>query len=316
MIYILKGSDEYFLRQKLNEIRKKHVNIVHYDGFSKTFRVRDMLESCQSLNIFSDEILIEVRDPFFLTDKETEETEKLTKGLLEYCAHPFYECDLLFYTLEDRFNGKLRIYKEIASNAEVITCNGLDNKNFCPFARKMIREKGLSMRSDAESVLISLVRCDAMLLEKNLEVLSLYPETITRDVVYMLCTESEDTDNFELINAITAKDLNSAIRAERKIMKNETSVLPLLSSLGTQLRYLYYIAYLSEQGNRFHDIVRVTGHKDFRVQKAFEALEHLKMDEIMSLLKKLSDLNILIRSDSSMKETDRVEMFLISLVNA
>lgn len=313
MIYIIKGQDAYLIREKVKEIENSRNDVIRYDGSAKTFSIEEMLESCLMPSLFSSTSIVEVKDPFFFIRKE--ETPAI-KRLLDYCAHPVYECDLLFYTLDERFNERLKTYKDITKNAQVFSLNGYDKNAFPDYARREVSKRGLHLKREAFDALLEAVRLDTGLFQQSLDVLCLYPGELTREAVEALATESDDLDSFQLINAITDKNLSLAIYNERKILNTSNSVLPLISLLAGQLRYLYFIGYLSSKGNSLNDIIEMTHHHQYRISNALKTLRRLSMKEIMSLLKKLNDLDIRIKSDSSIPEKERFELFLVELVNA
>ena len=136
MIYVIDGKEEYFIKEKINEIIKdKNAEIVKFDGSDKNFSIDEMLEACESNSLFSNETVVLVNQPYFLNKKiEDKELERL----YQYIDNPIYETDLIFYTYEDNFNSKLKAYKTILGNAQHIKLDGLDYKNFNKLTDKVV----------------------------------------------------------------------------------------------------------------------------------------------------------------------------------
>ena len=312
MIYIIQGQEPCFIQDKINEITlKSQGEKTYFDGSDKNFSIDELLEACEGNSLFSQGSLVLVKDPYFFVRKAD---EKLIAPLMNYVSHPLYDTDLIFYTYEDNFNGKLKTYKDISKNAQVITLNSLDYKNFSTYVRTRINEEKLNMNADCAYYLNTICKRNATLLNQNLQILKLYPGKIDNKVISKLCTASDDNDSFELINAITARDVSKAVSIERRLLSETDSVLSVIGLLANQLRFLYQIAYYQSIGKNRKEIMDLTGVQEYRLSKAIETLQVLKKEEIISLLSKLSDLDLQCKSDSSIPGATRFEMFMLEFL--
>lgn len=312
MIYIIHGQEEYFIRKKINSIHKdNNAEIIRYDGMDKAFSLDEMLESCLSYSLFADKRIILVDQPFFLISKTDD--AKLDQ-LYEYIKHPLMEVELVFYTYNNNFNTRLKAYKTVSSNAQVIACNSYDKRNFINYVRQRVSEEKLSMNNNCLMLLNDLCRCNATLLNRNIEILKLYPEKIDEEAIRRLCTADEDIDGFEMINAFTSKDVSKALELERKLLLQNDSIFAVIGLLAGQLRFLYYVSYLEAQGNRKNRIAEITGANEYRIVKALETLESLKRDQILRLLYELSELERTCKVNDSVDDTTRFELFILDLL--
>ena len=312
MIYIIQGQEQCFIKDKLKEITSSSDSeVVYFDGSDKNFSIGALLEACEGNSLFSQGSIVLVDQPFFLIRKSD---EKQLQPLLDYISKPLYDTQLVFYTYLDNFSSKLKVYKTIAKNAQVITLNSLDYKNFNNYVRSRLNEEKVDISSDAVYQLNSICKRNATLLNQNIEILKLYPGKIDLKAVNKLCTASDENDSFELINALTAKDVSKAIYLERKMMTANDSILSVIGLLANQLRFLYQIAYLSSKGKNRKQILDETGVNEYRLNKAFESLRNLRKEQIISLLAKLSDLDISCKSDSSLPDASRFELFILEFL--
>ena len=312
MIYIIQGQEQCFIKDKLKEITSSSESeVVYFDGSDKNFSIGALLEACEGNSLFSQGSIVLVDQPFFLIRKSD---EKQLQPLLDYISKPLYDTQLVFYTYLDNFSTKLKVYKAIAKNAQVITLNSLDYKNFNNYVRSRLNEEKVDISSDAAYQLNSICKRNATLLNQNIEILKLYPGKIDLKAVNKLCTASDENDSFELINALTAKDVSKAIYLERKMMTANDSILSVIGLLANQLRFLYQIAYLSSKDKNRKQILDETGVNEYRLNKAFESLRNLRKEQIISLLAKLSDLDISCKSDSSLPDASRFELFILEFL--
>ena len=312
MNYIIFGEEELFVKNKLNEIIKSQVGeVFNFDGNSKTFNINDVINSCLSSNIFNDKNIIVVKDPPFLIKKFE---ENLLDSLNNYINNPVFETDLIFYTLENKFNSKLKEFKLICKNAQVIECNSYDYKNFNTYVNQQINYNNLDIDNDAAYLLNTICKRNASLLSQNIDVLKNYPEHIDSNVINKLCTVSDDNDSFELINSIVNKDISKTIHLERKLINEKDSIFSVIGLLASQLRFLYQIAYYKSINKSDRQVLELINCNEYRYKKAIDTLRNLKLDQILKLLNDLSSLDIKCKLDNSISDVSRFEIYILNLL--
>lgn len=312
MIYLIHGQEEYFIREKIRELSDPSVgDIIRLDGSDRDFSIDAMIDACEGNSLFSQRSVVLVNQPFFLIKKTD---DRILDRFYRYLQDPLYETDLIFYTYENNFNSKLKAYKKTAENAQVLTFNSYDQKTFSTYARQCISKEQLNISSDAINRLILLCRRDATLFHQNLEVLKLYPERLDADTVEKLCTKSHENDTFDMINALTGNDVSATISAFRKLTVQSDSIVPAMHVLANQLRFLYHIAWLQSQGKRKNEIQEITYANEYRLKMALQTLNNITMEQIVRLLYRLSQLDLKLKSDSSIPENLRFELFLMELI--
>lgn len=311
MIYIIQGEEPLFIRNKLKEIENNsNGEPIKIDGTSKNFNYLDILDACNTNSLFSECSLVEVIDPPFLIHKTDENN---IRELLDYCANPNYDTDLIFYTLDNNFNSKLKTYKTISENAEVIKYNSLDYNNFNNYVISEVKRANLDISNDAINELNGICKRSASLLAQNIEILINYPEKITIEVINKLCNSSDENISFDFVNALTNKDISKAIEIERMMFTGNDSISPVIGLIASQLRYLYELAYYYAIGKKQSEIIEITKSNEYRLKKSLPIANKLGTDKIIELLSKLSNLDIKCKSDDSIKDQSRLELFIIEL---
>ena len=312
MIYIIEGEEEVFIKHKIREIcNQTNSEILKFDGNSKDFDINKLLESLSSNSLFSDRNTILVKDAPFLCKKFE---DKQLEQIVDYINNPYFENDLIFYTLENKHNGKLKMYKAISKNANVIEMNSYDYKQFATFVNQQVNRAKLDISKDALYLLNTICKRNATLLIKNIEVLSNYPGKITIDVVEKLCTASDDNDSFEMINSLTNKDISKTISLERKMINENDSVISVIGLLSSQLRFLYQLSYLVNHGKKKNEIIDITKCSEGRYIKSLDTLRKLSQLEIVYLLNELSKIDIECKTNNSVSDITRFEMFILNLL--
>lgn len=308
MIYIIKGSEACFIEDKVKEISLDSSNVIKF--LEDDFTIEELLEACQSNSLFAVKTCVLVKDPFFLCKKVD---DKKIESLMEYIHHPIYDTDLVLYSLDNTINTKLKVYKEISENADVMEFDSFDYKNFNNYVNSRIKQANLKLSKEALYLLTSICKKDATLFNANLAILSLYPDAIDESVIKKLCTSSDDNISFDLINAIVNKNVSKAISIERKLLKENDS-LSIINILASQLRNLYTISYMLEKGNKNSDIMKELNFNEYRFKMALETLNKLTKKEIIAMLYELSNLDYLYKSDNSISDVSRFEFFILSLL--
>ena len=312
MIYIIEGEEELFIRNKIDEIiNKEDSEIIKFDGNSKDFDINEVFDACLSNSLFSSKTIVLVKDAPFLMKKNDESELKIIEN---YINNPLYETDLVLYTYENKHNSKLKAYKTISKNAEVLVYNNYDYKNFPSYVRQQINLNKLDINNDAIVLLESICKRNATLLQKNIEILNNYPDKITSEVVSALCSGIDNLDSFEIINALTSKNISLTISLERKMLKQNDSIMTVIGLLSNQLRFLYDISFLQTSGFNRNQIIEKTNCNEYRLKMAQNTLRKLDCRQIISLLNSLSKLDIDCKNDNSISDQSRFELFILNML--
>lgn len=312
MIYIIEGEEELFIKNKIEEICKKDDSeIIKLDGNNKDFSIQNLLNFCLGNSLFAQKTVVLVKDAPFLVKKYE---DNQLEPLLHYVNNPVNETDLVFYSFENKLNGKLKAYKAISKNAEVCKFDSYDYKNFSTLVNQYVNKYKLIINNDAIYALNTICKRNATLLNQNIQILSNYPGLITTDVISKLCTASDDNNAFDLINAITAKDISKAILIERKMINDNDSIMSIIGLLASQLRFLYQLSYFNSIGKNRNEIIEITNCSEIRYKMSLDTLRNLKQKQIIELLYELSKLDIKCKTDNSISDVSRFELFILELL--
>lgn len=311
MIYIIEGEEEIFIKNKINELCNQDCEIIKIDGNSKDFSLDFLINSSYGNSLFANETVVLVKDAPFLIKKYD---EKQLDKLINYINNPIFETDLIFYTYENKHNGKLKAYKAISKNANIIELNSYDYKNFNTYVNQLVNFNKLNINNDAIYMLNNICKRNATLLNQNISILKNYPDIITTEVIKKLCTSSDDNDAFEMINALTNKDISKVITIERRMLKTNDSIISIAGLLASQLRFLYQLSYLIKSNKTKSEIIDITKCSEGRYKNSLQTLKKLSMSEIIMLLNELSNFDIKCKNDNSMNDNSRFEIFVLDLL--
>lgn len=314
MIYVIKGDEPYLIRKKIAEIlnSNKDSEVIRFNGLDASFSIHEVINACRSINLFVSKVVVLVKDAPFLYKKASDEEFSILK---EYVTNPTFETDLIFYSLEGNISEKLKTTKELIKNAQLLKLDKLKKNDFFGYAKNMINQAKLNIDKDAIDYLINNSNFDLNLLSSNIKVLSLYPEKINKEALVKLISLPDEEEPFNLINALTNKDISKSIEYVNKILKYDDNILGLISMIASQLRFLYSVYYFDSIGYSTNDIMNTLKvRNDYRIIKARETLRNISKEDILSLLSKLSDLDYKCKTNSDIDDKTKLELLIVSLI--
>lgn len=314
MIYIFEGEEPVLINQNISKLieKNKNFNLIRYDGKSKEFDLDEVFNNWINVDLFGNNSLIIVNDPPFLLRKEENKT---LDDFLEYSKHQDNENILVLYTLNGSFKKVLKSYKTISSNAKVVNYEKLKRNDFYNAAITLLKDNDLILDKQSLNTLIQASNSSLSDLKLNVDVLKLYPEKITNDVVSNLLSVPVNYDSFDLINAICNKDVSKSDKLIKEMLKDNDSIIGMISLLSGQLRFLYLLSSYLDDGETPESISSNYGYNLYRVKKAIETLSKLKKNDILRLLNLLCDLDIKVKSQSYLSQKTLFELFILELIN-
>lgn len=313
MIYILNGDEEYLIEKKINDIlnENKDSEILRFNGLDKTFEVKTLLEILNNVGLFANRKLILIKDPYFFIKKSDDNFDELIK----YCTNPFFENDLVFYTLENTFNEKLKLFKDIIKNAQHIKYSKLKKNDFYNECCSILNKKNIKLKRELLNMLIDSCNNSLKIFSLNVDLIELYPDELTLEVLENLLISDNNDNVYQLINALTNKNISLSFRLIKKYLAYDNNINGLVSLLGSQLRFLYEVSYYSSNSLSINEIMdKVNTSSRYRIEKAFETLRFLKSKEILILLNKLSDLDYTLKNNYDLDSELQFELFVVGLL--
>lgn len=295
-IYVLMGEEPFFMDQITDLLLETVVDEAERD-FNQTVLYGADVSAAQVLNaarrfpMMSDRQLVVVREAQMIRDIET---------LAHYVKKPLMQTVLVinykYKTLDRR--------KMLASAAEA---NGIlfDSKKIADYKMpgyisNLMQERHIAIDPKAIQMLSDFLGSNLIRLHKELDKLSLLlpenaPKRITPELIEHNIGISKEYNNFELLKAISTKDILKANRIIQYFEKNPKGN-PLLVTLAVLFNYFanllicYYAKDRSEQGlmnalglrNSFQVRDYVTGMRHYSAMKVFNLISDIRTTDARS----------------------------------
>jgi len=299
MILFLYGPDTYRSRQKLNEIIE-HYKKIHKSGLNLKFfegeelNFEDFKDEFQQTSMFKEKKLVVLTNFFsnlvfkerFL--KEGKNFVNSADIILFYEKNPIPEKDSLFHFLIK--NAKSQEFKLLA---------GQKLKNW---VKKEFLNFGIEISQEALEKLISFVGNDLWQMSNEIKKLVAYrtghnqvttvtkvcPE-IKREDVELLVKPKIETDIFQTINAIAARNKKMALKLLKAHLEKGDSPFYLFSMINFQFRNLLIIKDLMERNLSPYSLNHL---HPYLIKKSIPLLEKFSFSELKKIYQKIFQLDL------------------------
>jgi DNA polymerase-3 subunit delta len=175
------------------------------------------------------------------------------EAFAEYLGRVPSSTDLVFLEAELPPKGPiLRAIEKLAASgqAEVVLDQPLDERGAVELLRSAAQQLSVKIDGDAATALVGALGPDRRALEREVEKLALYAGeggTVTMAAVRELVPSADESDIFQLVDAIGARNATRAIRAWRNRLRSGDDAHRILAMVARQVRMLIQAGDLGRQ---------------------------------------------------------------------
>jgi len=233
MIILLYGEDTYRQKEKLGEIMEEHkqkhksgLNLRYLEGKSISFD--DLRNEMLGISMFKEKKLVVVLDPL--------SNSKLKEDLLEK-GEAFVASDNVLLLVEQakilKADKLLKFLEKKGKIQEFELLTGAKLKNW---VKKEIEEKGGTINEAALEKLIEYVSSDLWRMENEVLKLVNYSKSISEKSIDLLVHPSHETNIFDTVDAIAAKNKRKAMDLIKSHIEKGESAIYILAMIASQIR--------------------------------------------------------------------------------
>lgn len=309
-IYLISGESYLLVDEKIEEIVKDSKNITTFDLAENS--LEDVIVEAGYVSMFMEEKYIIVKNAnFFGTDKIKEEDNEL---LLNYLEHPIPESVIIF-VCNTKLDSRKKITKVIKDKYSLITISNLKYYEIESRVMEFFKKQGFNTDMDTVKYIVAngLNNYDIVMME--VQKLLLYystPGMISLEDVNHIVSKPINTNNFLFVDAIVDNDLEKSLDLlqDLKVMKVEPTVL--FSLIARDYRIMLQIRTLLEEGKREYAIMSELGLQDWQLDKYLKTIFPYKIKELESILVKLANIDLDIKSGKIDKYV-ALELFILDI---
>ncbi len=111
-------------------------------------------------------------------------------------------------------------------------------------------------------------------------------ETITREVVRLLCSQSREEDIFDMVDAAGQRDSRKALGLLRALLQDQP-IQYIFTMLARQIRLLIIAKEVMDEGGGEKDVITACGVAPFLARKLIEQARRFSMNELSAIFRKL-----------------------------
>jgi len=310
-LYLFFGPDEFMMESVISRIRKEYIpesardfNLeICYGGETSA---SEIVNKAQTIPFMSKNRLIIVR--------RTEEfkADQLDR-FLSYLDNPVSSTCLIF--LSSKTDFKRNFYKKFRSAGLSVDFKELKSNQIAPWIRRMAKELGLNIGSQACVYLQNMV---------GDRLRDLYSELIKLQIRYgnsevgekeirELAIHGRTYNIFELMDALSVKDKGKALSVLNRFLEEEdkkSAPLQIIGMLNRQIGMLWKTKAIMENGGKSEDVASKLGLMPFSAGNFMKQSKHWSIEELEK------GISLLYRADRLLKLGSRPGPVLEGLILA
>ena len=335
MNYLLTGKESFNLKKRKNQLLEKLVgkeNLLSVSVFRgyEDVDIDEVIDDCNMIPFLSDNKVVVLENPKFLAVKSKEEAKEdeivdLEKEDRDFVRQKVDVDKLIEYLKKPNETTTLIIIYDALEtpNKKFITMltpylkhekfDLLSEEQFKQLIIKDLKDRNISIEKKALNELIERLPNSIENWQRELEKLTLYPKTITEDVVKSLVSRPLEDDAFELTNALFSGDLSKALIVFKDLTVNRIEVFSLIGLISASLRMMSQVLMLSEMGKRDDEIASILDISSGRLYYIKKDIKNRSCQDILKVLNDLSELDQNIKSGIIDGQTG-LELFIIKTI--
>ncbi len=286
-IYLVTGDESLLVQEACDQIR----HAATQEGCSERelhhtdagFHWDTLINSANSLSLFSDKKLIEIRV------HNGKPGDQGSKAIVEYCDNAEEDNTLLLVLPKiDKRSQNSKWYKAIDAKGAIVTIWPISPQQLPHWIEQRLQKKGLTATPDAIEILCAKIEGNLLAAVQEIEKLKLLVENQHIDAQTMAdaVTDSARYDVFSLVDKAISSDSRAAITHLHGLRGEGTEPTLILWALSREIRVLTLMKESMENGKSFDFAAKQAGVWDKRKSLIQHALFRLHLKHLHMLIRK------------------------------
>lgn len=308
--YLLETTDFTALKTEIDKIIKseKFTDALTSTYDAKELQLENALEDLDTYGFLSDKKVIIINN---IDGINQEDEEKNLKHLYKYLENP--NPDNLLIITASKLNNTLKVTKELKKKMKYSSVE-INPENFIKNELK-----DYTLESGVIKLLVEYCKNDITKIENeckklktyNFETKKISKSDIEELVIEKLGDEQELTFSFS--RSLAEKNKKEALRKYKELLDYQIEPIAIVGLLASQIRIIYQVKTLSNQNLSPYDIAKMLGEKsDYRVKKTKELIRYYSEQELLDLMKTLSDMDIQMKT-TDIDPNSLIELFILNI---
>ena len=316
-IYIISGDETLLVQECCDTIREhcrqqqfSEREVLHVES---GFDWQQLLSSANSLSLFSERKLIELRLP---TGKPGDAG---SKALVQYAANASPDNVLLIICNKlESATTRSKWYKAIESAGAAIQVWPVNVGQLPRWIGNRLSRIGLKASADAIALLSSRVEGNLLAAAQEIDKLRLYTQSdiVDADTVLSVVADSARYDVFGLVDRALQGDVNASLKMLRGLKAEGMQIPVILWAISRELRTLNLCAEHIQQGNGIERVLQNHRVWDKRKPLIKRALQRLNCKKLRNLLTLASRIDQSAKGMDNNNSWDQLDVLIVRLAGA
>ncbi len=289
--YLFYGEDKAVLNKEIDNLKKSlsinEDDIIYYD----IENIYDIIEEAQTISMFSPNKFIIIDCVSYLSDKKENKNINLLEDYFEHYNPNSY---LVFISNKDGIDTKKKLVKLISSKGVSKKVEATD-EYLNKYIKDYLSSNNYTMNNLDITYFITRVGNNIDNITNELDKLMLYKEkdkTITREDITKLTIENVDNPVYDLVGFILKNENKKAIELYNNFTQNGMDAASLIPVIASQIRLLFQVKRLYNQGKTNDEIAKVLEFKSvYRVKYLLSDSYYYSEEDLLKYLSHLADLD-------------------------
>ena len=308
--YLLETTDFTALKTEIDKIIKseKFTDALTSTYDAKELQLENALEDLDTYGFLSDKKVIIINN---IDGINQEDEDKNLKHLYKYLENP--NPDNLLIITASKLNNTLKVTKELKKKMKYSSVE-INPENFIKNELK-----DYTLESGVIKLLVEYCKNDITKIENECKKLKTYnfeTKKISKSDIEALVIEKlgdEQELTFSFSRSLAEKNKKEALRKYKELLDYQIEPIAIVGLLASQIRIIYQVKTLSNQNLSPYDIAKMLGEKsDYRVKKTKELIRYYSEQELLDLMKTLSDMDIQMKT-TDIDPNSLIELFILNI---
>ena len=308
--YLIESEDTLSLNNEISKIIKDNdfTNAVINTYDIEETLLENALEDLDTYNFLSEKKVIIIKN---IESIKEDLFEKDIEHLFKYIDNP--NQDNLLIITSKKLDSRLKFSKKLKTKCKISKIEA----NPKAFIKQQL--KNYKITQDTINLLEEYCLGDMTKIYNECEKLKNYKiedKTITKeDIIELVMKKLGDSKDlvFSFTRSLAERDRKASLKKYKELLTYNIEPLSFIGLLAGQIRILYQVKLLEKRNLRDKEIADILEEKsDYRIKKTREITRMYSEEELLTLMKKLSEIDLKIKTVDT-NPNQEIELFIINI---
>lgn len=308
--YLIESEDTLSLNNEISKIIKDNdfTNAVINTYDIEETLLENALEDLDTYNFLSEKKVIIIKN---IESIKEDLFEKDIEHLFKYIDNP--NQDNLLIITSKKLDSRLKFSKKLKTKCKISKIEA----NPKAFIKQQL--KNYKITQDTINLLEEYCLGDMTKIYNECEKLKNYKiedKTITKeDIIELVMKKLGDSKDlvFSFTRSLAERDRKASLKKYKELLTYNIEPLSFIGLLAGQIRIIYQVKLLEKKNLRDKEIADILEEKsDYRIKKTREITRMYREEELLTLMKKLSEIDLKIKTVDT-NPNQEIELFIINI---